>query len=88
MLKNDRLRKQKRGKVPQNGRFSTESNDFVEKSCKKEGLRIQRAKLEKSRKKSEKSVDKWNWFWYYVKALERAAPKNRLMTGREKHFVN
>ena len=44
--------------------------------------------LKKVAKKVKKSVDKWNWFWYYVKALERAAPKNRLMTGREKHFVN
>ena len=44
--------------------------------------------LKKVAKKVKKSVDKWNWFWYYVKALERAAPKNRLMTGRTKHFVN
>ena len=44
--------------------------------------------LKKVAKKVKKSVDKSNWFWYYVKALERAAPKNRLMTGREKHFVN
>ena len=44
--------------------------------------------LKKVAKKVKKSVDKWNRFWYYVKALERAAPKNRLMTGREKHFVN
>ena len=44
--------------------------------------------LKKVAKKAKKSVDKSNWFWYYVKALERAAPKNRLMTGREKHFVN
>ena len=44
--------------------------------------------LKKVAKKVKKSVDKWIWFWYYVKALERAAPKNRLMTGREKHFVN
>ena len=44
--------------------------------------------LKKVAKKVKKSVDKSNWFWYYVKALERAAPKNRLMTGRTKHFVN
>ena len=44
--------------------------------------------LKKVAKKVKKSVDKWKWFWYYIKALERAAPKNRLMTGREKHFVN
>ena len=44
--------------------------------------------LKKVAKKVKKSVDKSKRFWYYVKALERAAPKNRLMTGREKHFVN
>ena len=56
--------------------------------AKKKVREYREQNLKKVAKKVKKSVDKWNWFWYYVKALERAAPKNRLMTGREKHFVN
>ena len=56
--------------------------------AKKKACEYGEQNLKKVAKKVKKSVDKWNWFWYYVKALERAAPKNRLMTGREKHFVN
>ena len=56
--------------------------------AKKRACEYREQNLKKVAKKVKKSVDKWKWFWYYVKALERAAPKNRLMTGREKHFVN
>ena len=59
-----------------------------ENHAKKKAYEYREQNLKKVAKKVKKSVDKWNWFLYYVKALERAAPKNRLMTGREKHFVN
>ena len=43
--------------------------------AKKEVCEYREQNLKKVAKKVKKSVDKWNWFWYYVKALERAAPK-------------
>ena len=75
-----------------NGRKSTDFQQNVLKLWEN-GLRSKLVEyslenLKKVAKKVKKSVDKSNWFWYYVKALERAAPKNRLMTGRTKHFVN